>query len=55
MKKEKYVCLAGVYDFKKDVMGNNRVPKIAKYYWTFDRIKTKKDCDSYFARQCTKS
>lgn len=46
MKGEKYVCLAGSFDDKKQKIENGKT--ILVYSWTFDKIKTKKGCDGYW-------
>ena len=50
MKNEKYVCLAGIFDNQEEIVRGNK--KWKKYSWTFEKIKTKKGCSSYFAGQC---
>lgn len=45
MKGEQYVCLAGEFSDRKRKMKNGKTKEI--YSWTFERIKTKKGCDSY--------
>ena len=50
MRNEKSVCLAGRFSHYKDVIQSST--KRRTYYWTFEKIKTKKGCDSYFAGQC---
>ena len=50
MKGEKYVCLAGSFDKIEQKIQNGEAQEI--YSWTFDKIKTKKDCDSYFDGGC---
>ncbi|MDP3705136.1 MAG: hypothetical protein Q8R24_04410 [Legionellaceae bacterium] len=53
MKGEKYVCLAGLSgDFEKSMKDNK---EYVTYFWTFDKIKTKKGCDSFFLNQCNPS
>lgn len=46
MKNEKYVCLAGSFAARKDKVIDGQKQQI--YFWTFERIKTKKGYDSYF-------
>lgn len=46
MRGEKYVCLAGSFDDKKQKIENGKT--ILVYSWTFDKIKTKKGCDGYW-------
>ncbi len=45
MKGEKYVCLAG--DYVNYVHKNENGIERDGYGWLFEKIKTKKDCDSY--------
>ena len=52
MKNEKYVCLAGRVGHHEKKTTDNKI--YVTYFWTFDRIKTKKGCDSYFANQCNR-
>lgn len=47
----KYVCLAGESGTREIKVGNDGVTREI-YSWTFDRIKTKKGCDSYFDGDC---
>ena len=49
-KNEKYVCLAGGFSGEEEVIEDNN--KLKKYYWVFEKIKTKKGCDSYFVGRC---
>ncbi len=46
MKDQKYVCLAGEFSDRERKVENNTFNEI--YSWTFEKIKTKKGCDSYF-------
>lgn len=46
MKKEKYVCLAGGFVHRERQFVNGKTKEI--YGWIFEKIKTKKGCDSYF-------
>lgn len=46
MKGEKYVCLAGRFSSREEFIRDNK--KWTIYYWTFEKIKTKKGCRSYF-------
>lgn len=47
MKNEKYVCLAGSGGLLvKEETRNGK--NYQEYYWTFEMLKTKKGCDSYF-------
>lgn len=47
MNGEKYVCLAGHFvDIKKKKVMNGRTQ--TTYRWVFEKLKTKKGCDSYF-------
>ncbi|MHB1946748.1 MAG: hypothetical protein ACYCQI_01365 [Gammaproteobacteria bacterium] len=48
MKNEKYICLAGGFSDRKRKLENGKTQEI--YSWTFEKIKTKKGCDSYFDR-----
>ena len=50
MKKEKYVCLSGRFSFEQEVAYGK--DKHKEYNWIFEKIKTKKGCDSYFAGCC---
>ena len=50
MKNEKYVCLAGSIGRAEEKSVNHK--RYITYFWVFERIKTKKGCDSYFAHQC---
>lgn len=47
---EQYICLEGTYFFYKDVATDGK--KRRTYYWTFEKIKTKKGCESYFVGRC---
>ena len=47
---QKYVCLEGTYFFYKDKVIDGKKRRI--YYWTFEKIKTKKGCASYFLGRC---
>lgn len=53
MKSEKYVCLAGLFSGREEYISNNK--KWIKYHWTFDKIKTKKGCDSFFGGRCNRT
>lgn len=46
MRNEKYVCLLGDFVYRKKIKG------AITQYWIFEKIKTKKGCDSYFAGDC---
>ncbi len=50
MKNEKYVCLGGRFTHYEEKTENSLKKKI--YSWTFEMLKTKKGCDSYFLNQC---
>lgn len=50
MKNEEYVCLAGAAGHYEKKTNENKV--YITYFWTFERIKTKKGCDAYFENQC---
>ena len=50
MKGEKYVCLAGSYGSIEKRTQDGNTQEI--HYWTFDKIKTKKGCDSNFMGDC---
>jgi hypothetical protein len=50
MKNEKFVCLAGSLGRTEEKMSNNK--RYITYFWVFEKIKTKKGCDSYFEHQC---
>lgn len=47
---EKYVCLAGLSGGSEKSIRDGK--KNVTYFWTFDKIKTKKGCDSFFLKQC---
>jgi hypothetical protein len=47
---QQYICLEGTYFFYKDVVTDGK--KRRTYYWTFEKIKTKKGCESYFVGRC---
>jgi len=46
MKGEKYVCLSGEFRFLEERIISGQ--KQLVYYWTSEKIKTKKGCNSYF-------
>lgn len=46
MKNENYVCLAGSFTSLEHKLENGRAQEI--YQWTFEKMKTKNGCDSYF-------
>jgi hypothetical protein len=46
MKNEKYVCLLG------DFVNRETIKGVVSQHWVFEKIKTKKGCDSYFANDC---
>lgn len=46
MKDEKYVCLSGTFIDSEERILQGQKQKI--YSWIFDKMKTKKGCDSYF-------
>lgn len=50
MKKEKYVCLAGHFVDKNTRIENGISQEV--HEWIFDKIKTKKGCNSYFSNSC---
>jgi len=50
MKNEKYVCLAGSSAIREDKIMHGQKQQV--YFWTFEKIKTKKGCDSYFDGDC---
>lgn len=50
MKNEKYVCLEGGFLNHRDRVINGKKQEI--YSWEFEKIKTKKGCDSYFEGEC---
>ena len=50
MKGEKYVCLAGSFIYREDRVVRGQEQQI--YSWVFEKIKTKKGCDSYFEGGC---
>lgn len=45
MAEQKYVCFAGSFGGKKEIIEEDIPREI--YYWTFEKIKTKKGKDSY--------
>ncbi len=53
MKNEKSVCLAGSFVHREDRVVSGKKQRI--YLWVFDKIKTKKGCDSYFEDGCHRS
>jgi len=50
MRGQKYICLQGTYFFYKDSVTDGK--KNRTYYWTFEKMKTKKGCESYFEGRC---
>jgi len=50
MKGEKYVCLAGRFGFREEKVTLGKKQQV--YVWVFERMKTKKGCDSYFIGDC---
>lgn len=46
MKNENHVCLAGSFTSLEHELENAKVREI--YQWTFEKMKTKRGCDSYF-------
>jgi len=50
MRAQKYICLEGTYFFYKDTVTDGKKRRI--YYWTFEKMKTKKGCESYFVGGC---
>jgi hypothetical protein len=50
MKNQSYVCLGGRFGGYEEKTEKGQRQKI--YSWTFERIKTKKGCDSYFQNEC---
>jgi len=50
MRGQKYICLEGTYFFYKDTVTDGKKRRI--YYWTFEKMKTKKGCESYFVGRC---
>lgn len=49
MKNEKYVCLGGRFSHFNEMTTKGTQQKT--YYWTFDKFKTKKGCNSYFTHE----
>jgi hypothetical protein len=47
MKNEKYVCLLGDFVYREE-----KTKGVVSQHWVFEKIKTKKGCDSYFAGDC---
>lgn len=45
MLNQKYICIAGSFDSKEETVENGTLREV--YFWTFDKIKTKKGSDSY--------
>lgn len=54
MKKENYVCLGGEFGDRKNKTREDGM-KQEIYSWTFDKIKTKKGCDSFFDDDCNRT
>jgi len=50
MRKEKYICIAGSSPYRDKE--SNRSGKNKTVSWTFEWLKTKKGCDSYFENNC---
>ncbi|OGT54872.1 MAG: hypothetical protein A3F43_00470 [Gammaproteobacteria bacterium RIFCSPHIGHO2_12_FULL_42_10] len=50
MKNQKYVCLAGNIAIAANKIGEDGITREV-HSWTFDKIKTKNGCDSYFDGQ----
>jgi len=46
MRGEKYVCLAGSFFLRETRTRHEQKQQV--YFWTFEKLKTKKGCDSYF-------
>lgn len=46
MKNEKFVCLSGEFRFLEEKIIHGQKQSI--YFWTSEKIKTKKGCNSYF-------
>lgn len=53
MRGQKYICLEGTYFLSKDTVTDGKKRRI--YYWTFEKMKTKKGCESYFEDGCHKN
>ena len=53
MKNEKFVCLAGSVGQIDKKLKNSKI--YIKYSWVFEKIKTKKGCDSYFEKRCNQA
>lgn len=54
MKNEKNICLGGQFGEHVHRIRSNGL-KQEVYTWTFDELKTKKGCDSYFYEKCDAS
>lgn len=50
MKNEKHVCRAERLGHYVKGVKNNK--EYLTYFWTFDKVKTKNGCYSYFENQC---
>lgn len=50
MRGQKYICFQGTYYFYKDSITNGK--KHRTFFWTFEKMKTNKGCESYFQGQC---
>ena len=50
MRGQKYICLQGTYFFYKDVITNEKKERV--YFWTFEKMKSMKGCESYFQGRC---
>ncbi len=50
MRGQKYICVDGTYFFYKDTVTDGKKTRI--YYWTFEKMKTTKGCESYFVGGC---
>ena len=48
--KQNYICLEGAYFYYKDKIIDGKKERI--HYWTFEKLKTKRGCASYFLNGC---
>ena len=47
---QKYVCLEGMYFYSEDRVIEGKKERV--HIWTFEKIKTRKGCESYFYDRC---
>ena len=52
MSGERYACLGGAFVEKEEKSLQGK--KIQVWGWIYDKLKTKKGCESYFENQCAK-